>query len=84
MIECKDATEAEDVPRTGKPVDAVFSDINTPGPLAGATFAAWISGHCPPLAVLLTSRVPETALALRTTPLRRFVIKPYHPFDLLI
>jgi CheY-like chemotaxis protein len=59
VIEAADAAEALCALASGDPIDAVFSDVQMPGPMDGLQLAAWVRQHRA-VPVLLTSGSRET------------------------
>jgi CheY-like chemotaxis protein len=74
VLEAADALEAMAVLASGDPVDAVFTDIQMPGPMDGLGLAQWIGRHRPGLCVLLTS---GAALHATRPADASFLPKPY-------
>lgn len=77
VIEAVDVAEALTVLAPGRRIDLVFSDLYLPGDRGGDFLSAWLEKHRPHLPVLLTSGKAEGAALVGSSPLRRFVIKPY-------
>jgi CheY-like chemotaxis protein len=81
VVEAINAPEAMSVLKCGLPIDIVFSDVNMPGGEDGYQLARWLQDNHPTLPVLLTSGDPQNTSALPSTPLRRFIRKPYDPSE---
>lgn len=75
VIEAADASEALAVIATGELIDAVFSDVQMPGPIDGLQLASWIQKHRG-LPVLLTSGSRDTMRDAGYAD-DAFVAKPY-------
>lgn len=45
VVEAGDAREALAVFASGEPIDAVFTDVQMPGPMDGTMLAAWVRDH---------------------------------------
>lgn len=79
VVEAINTTEAVGVINSGTQVDLVFSDINMPGGENGYALAQWLTENRPSIPVLLTSGDPEDPAAYASSPIRRFIRKPYEP-----
>jgi CheY-like chemotaxis protein len=77
VIEATTVADAISIFELGTHIDIVFSDVNMPGELTGHALAEWLDRNHPNLPLLLTSGSATEADKLRTTPKRRFVVKPY-------
>jgi CheY-like chemotaxis protein len=76
VLEAEDAREALAVFESGAPVDAVFSDVQMPGPMDGLMLAAWVREHHR-TPVLLTSGGRDLARIASQFGTGAFLPKPY-------
>lgn len=74
--EAASAAEAIDV-MNQDPIDAVFCDVDMPGPLNGIGLAVWMERNCPGIPIVLTS-----GLGISLPPGTAFLAKPYRYSDL--
>jgi CheY-like chemotaxis protein len=66
----------------GSPVDILFTDVNLPGGMDGATLAQRARELRPNLPVMYTSGRRSTIEGLDPVEGSMFVAKPYNPFDI--
>jgi DNA-binding NtrC family response regulator len=76
IIEAANAEEAIAVFAAKIPIDAVFSDVQMPGPMDGLGLARWIRRHHPRVRIAITSGAGNVARAAEVA--EAFLIKPYH------
>lgn len=55
VVECTTAQEAADVLATGQPVDALVTDVRTPGPIDGVALARKARARDPALPIVVIS-----------------------------
>lgn len=55
VVECATAQEGADMLTTGEPIDAVVTDVRTPGPIAGIALARKAKAQDPALPVVVVS-----------------------------
>jgi CheY-like chemotaxis protein len=67
--------------RTGSPVDILFTDVNLPGGMDGATLARRARELRPDLPVVYTSGLQSVIGHLEPVDGAMFIAKPYDPFN---
>ena len=77
VLEAADAMEAIATMRSEEAVSLVFSDIRMPGKMDGLQLAEWFHDHYPAVPVLLTSGYQGGRRLPASTPVGRFIEKPY-------
>jgi CheY-like chemotaxis protein len=79
VIEAANAVEAMAVFASGKPVDAVFSDVSLSAAMDGVMLARWLRRHHPHVPVMLTSGYGGSARGAATQLVgdESFLSKPY-------
>jgi CheY-like chemotaxis protein len=84
VLEVSSADEARALFTTGVQIDAVFSDINMPGPRDGIELALWVELNYPHVPVLLTSGLDLAlkAAAVACKSLHGMVSKPYQSAEI--
>jgi CheY-like chemotaxis protein len=75
VVEAGDAAAAVAAFAAGMAIDAVFSDVQMPGPMDGLDLARWLRKHHPAVRVGLTSGAANGARAAKVADI--FVPKPY-------
>jgi CheY-like chemotaxis protein len=77
VVEAADAAEALGVLASGKPVDAVFTDVQMPGIMDGLMLVHWVHEHYPATQVLVTSGKGDAAVSSGLIADDAFFSKPY-------